>query len=831
MLNKMLNPSSLMEKSTLSKGVKKSQEKSGERETDIVNYNQDLIPIRDIIGNVVFMEDGTILSILEILPLNFAEKSNFEKDLIADRFSNAFKQFPPNGHIKVMNSKTDLSPFIRHVISATKNEKDPKVRQRIDDYIEHTRKLQKNNAIRKRFFFIFEYEGDSRGNKSNIYENVMDEMIQSQFAVMEAYRSIGNIVISFQNDAVALADLLYQYFNPKSSIEQDFDYRREKVNQALAYCRANGSLLQYAPYADYVAGRGLIFEDDYSYSDGVFSTWYVLKDTSHPKICNVGWLDIVLRYLSEGDIDIFYKQKNEALNSYLTDRVDVVSSAISELLPSTSNKQDSCVGRAANARYIKNAIDANEEELYDVCIIFTLRADSLKLLRAQQKRFLKKMKGFHLSFEDCYKRTPAFYKSTLPFSFVDKTIFNANKRNYLTSSLAALYCFTAYESFDPEGTVLGLNNKTGTLSAINNFGKRYVNPHISIVGTSGAGKTYLEQLMGSRKRLSGEQVMFILPVKGHEYRAAVESLGGTYISLRPGGIHRINICEIRPEVYAGEDEEDQPSLMSKKVVSLITWIMLQLKDKVLTDEETGDLSECLVSMYRDFGITYDNDSIWTDKDKKSLKVMPIISDIYERIEKLPSLVRIKSVLKRFVIGECSNMNGQTNVSLDNKMLAFDVNENYCGEGLLASFMYIAFDVCLSIAKRDDTEYCSLILDEIWKMLIIEHCAKQIFEAIKILRSYRTSVITATQDIEDCTNNPYGRSILTLSAIKIFLKCEETEIKQLGDIVELSETNKKLMQMMDPGNGFICANGDYEFIKFCASPLEHPLYDKKKRGIA
>lgn len=831
MLKEMLNPSSLTAKLAPSEKVKKLQKSSGEKKTDIVNYNQDLIPIRDIIGNVVFMEDGTILSILEILPLNFAEKSNFEKDLIADRFSDSFKQFPKNGHIKVMNSKTDLTPFIRHVITCTKNEKDPKVLQRIDDYIENTRKLQKNNAIRKRFFFIFEYEGDSRGNKSDIFENVMEEMLQSQLAVIDAFRSIGNIVISFQNDAVALADLLYQYFNPKSSIEQDFDYRQEKVNQALMYCRANGQDLEYAPYADYVAGRGLVFEDDYVYSDGVYSTWYVLKDTSHPKVCYVGWLDIVLRHLSDGDIDIFYKQKNESLNSYLTDRVDVVSSALSLLMPTTSNKQETCIGRAANARYIKNAIDANEEELYDVCIIFTLRADSLKLLRSQQRRFLKKMRSFHLSFEDCYKRTPAFYKSTLPFTFVDKTIFNANKRNYLTSSLAALYCFTAYESFDPLGVVLGLNNKTGTLSAINNFGKRYVNPHISIVGTSGAGKTYLEQLIGSRKRLSGEQIMFILPVKGHEYRAAVESLGGTYISLRPGGIHRINICEIRPEVYAGEDEEEQPSLMSKKVVSLITWIQLQLRDKTLTDAETGDLSECLVSMYKAFGISYDNESIWADRDKKELKTMPIISDIYERIKKLPSLSRIESVLKRFVTGECSNMNGQTNVPLNNKMLAFDVNENYCGEGLLASFMYIAFDVCMSIAKRDDTEYCSLILDEIWKMLIVEHCAKQIFEAIKILRSYRTSVITATQDIEDCTNNPYGRSIITLSAIKIFLKCEETEIRQLGNIVELSETNKKIMQVMEPGNGFVCANGDYEFIKFCASPLEHSLYDKKKKKTA
>lgn len=816
----------------------KSSTSSGNKKTN--NYVQALIPIRDIIGNICFMEDGSVISILEIIPINFVEKNNMDKDAIADLFGLSFKQFPKSGHIKVMNTRANLNPFIRNVISAMSKEEDPRIRQRVDDYIQHAKRLQKTNSIRKRFFFIYEYEGDENGKKSEDFNEIMDQMQQTDMSICLAFKNIGNVVIPL-HDTLSIADLLYQYFNPKSSETDSFSHRQQKVHEAVNYCRNKNADVTMASYADYVAGRGIKFGDNYVYTDGVYSTYFVLKDISHPTNCYVGWLDRITDKLPNGDMDIFYKQRNSDLNSYLFDRVNIISGGLSLNQRGNPDKQEELLGKAANAKYIKDCIDQNGEDLYDVCIILTLRAFTYKQLMAEKNLFIKAMKIYQFSFEDCFKRSQCFYLSTLPFAYVDSIIFNANKRNYTNSSLSSLYCFTTYETFDPTGYVMGINNKNGTLMALNNFSSRYVNPHIFIAGTSGAGKTYTELMLSSRMRMTGIRTMFILPLKGHEYKDTIESLGGSFISLRPGGDARINICEIRPEAdcdYNKLDEEslmalrEKPSLLSRKIVFLTAWIQSLLKNGELTDEESGEFDVCLVKVYRKFGITTDNESIWADDKHTRLKTMPILGDIYAEVKNIPVLSRLASVLRRWVEGNCSNMNGQTNVDLKNKTIAFDVNEDFIGKDLLPAFMLIAFDVCTSIAKRDELERCAIVLDEMWKMLVIKACAELIFEMIKILRGYGTSLISATQDIEDCTRNEYGRSIITLSAIKIFLKCEEAEIKALGDAVTLSAENKRRLMKVEKGNGFICSNADSEFIHFIASELEDEIYttDVEKKKI-
>lgn len=830
MPQKTQNRSSLMEKLQQSKKTTQRAFSKSSSGNDI--YNQSFIPIRDIVGNVCFLNDGTILSILEILPINFVEKSNAEKDNIADLFGMSFKQFPKNGHIKVMNSRANLNPFIRNVISAMSNETDPRIRQRVDDYIQHTKQIQKSNSVRKRFFFIYEYEGDEKGKKSDVYEEIMDQMAQSQISIINAFKEMGNIAIPLEYDSIGLAEVLFQYFNPKSSETDSFQHRQQKVNTAVEYCKENGTGVTMASYADYVAGRGISFHNNYVFSDGVFTTYLVLKDISHPKESYAGWLDRILDELPNGDMDIFYKQQNSNLNSFLFDRVNVISSALSLGLAGNEEKQSELVGKAANAKYIKSCIDKDGEDLYEVCIILTLRANSYKQLMGAKNMFLKKMKTYQFSFEDCYKRTQCFYKSTLPFSYVDDIIFESNKRNYTNSSLSTLYCFTTYESFDPTGYVMGINVNNGTLNAFNNFSSRYINPHIFILGSTGAGKTYTELMLSSRMRMMGIRTMFILPLKGHEYRPTIESLGGSFISLRPGGKACINICEIRPEAGCNLDAldpesikrlEEMPSVLAKKIVSLTTWFQLLLRDGELTDEESGELDICLTRVYKRFGITSNNNSIWADAGHRKLKNMPILSDVYEEIKDNPSLKRITSVLKIWVEGNCSNMNGQTNVDLQNKTLAFDVNEDLIGKKLLPAFMYIAFDICQSIAKSNDLERCVLNLDETWKMLVIKACAEQIYENIKILRGYGTCVVSATQDIEDCTHNEYGKSLITLSAIKIFLYLDDSEIKTLGELFTLSERNRQRLQKHKRGYGFICANTEQEYIYFYASELEDELY--------
>lgn len=805
------------------------------------NFTQSFIEIEDIVNGLIFMKDGSIIRILELLPINYFEKRPSQKDYIADSFGRCFKQLPEKGHLKVMNTVTDLGPFIRAIREATKKETDEGFLHRIEDYIEHTKKLQKSTSIRKRFFFIYQYEGNEEKKRSDNWEDIYFSMLQTQYSIIDAFRATENLVIDTGYDSAAIAEILYAYFNPKSIETEGFEKRREKVMEASGYLQNQSQEDVTPPVADYVAPRGIrMGKWDYMIMDGVYHSFFALTDTSYPNKTMAGWTNIIMNELPDCDLDIYYKQLPRDSSLYFLDRTNVISLGLSSNV--NASKQGQLVGTANNAKYIRNCMTEGDEDLYEVMMMVTLRANSYKELVFKRSAFIKTMKSKSFYFEPCYLNTQEYFKMAMPLYYVNPTIFSANKRNMTNSSLATLYCLTSYEMFDPRGYCMGINHKYNTLFSFNNFNKGFVpNPHIFLAGMSGIGKTFTELMLTSRMRMTGKRTMFILPLKGHEYKKNVESLGGEFISLRPGGKACINIMEIRPEGAVNEDDMDAedredigPSLLAKKITTLITWVRMNMDDDKLTVDEVGELNVCLTKIYNNYGITEDNNSIWADAAHTQLKPMPIIEDIYNATLKNEKLSRLASIINPWVNGNCSNMNGQTNVDLSNVVLAFDVNEDYIGEEMLPPFMFLAFSTAYELATIDPTEECVLALDEVWKLLAIPACAKQIFKMIKILRAYSTSVITATQDIEDCLNNEYGRSILTLSAMKIFLRVNQEELNALEKSLPLSTSEKELLLKLPIGYGFVSFNADRILVHFEASDMEFDLYDtshSKKKSPA
>lgn len=826
-------------------GQKKTSKNLSESKTEEY-FAQDLIPIEEIQAGMIFMKDGSVVKILEIIPINYYEKDSIDRDRIADGFGSSFKVFPNNGHIKMMNTKTDLSDFERHIREATKNDTDPSFLERVEDYIENSRSLQKDNSIKKRFFFIFSYEGDENGKKSDDINEIYSSMMQAQAEIANSFRALGHVVIQTSTENLPLVNILYDYFNPKSKDESPLSDRIEHLKKASAEIASATGQRAIPSSVDYVAPRGIrMGRWNYMVMDGVYHMFFCLTDTSYPYNTYAGWLNLIQNQMPDCDIDIYYRKNQMPVTGFVLDRYSILNRGLAHSASGNREKQMKLVGKSSNASYIKQLLEDCDEELYDVCTIVTIRANSYKELRYKRNTFIKNMKRQSFYFEESFMQTQELFKMVMPLNYVNEETFKSCKRNMTNSSLASLYLFSSFEMFDEDGDLMGLTAKSPyTMFSINNFNtKKYPNPHYSLIGTTGAGKTYTECMLSSRMRMRGIKTMFILPIKGHEYKDAITSMGGSFISLRPGGKACLNIMELRPEgnIRTSEIEdadiqkelEQRPSIVAKQTVNVITWVRMLMGDDRLTVEEVSELDTCIRNVYTQFGFTDDNDSIWADKEKRTRKTMPIIGDLYEEIKKNPKIQRIMSVLKPWVYGNCANMNAQTNVDIENNTIAFDINEDYIGEDLLPAFMLIAYLVCYDIAKADEYEMCAIFLDEIWKMLALPACAKQIYKMIKILRGYGTCLVAATQDIEDCMKNEWGRTIMTNSAIKIFLRVTKEEIKFLGDSIDLSPENKNLIQQLPQGTGFVCFNSERILVNFKSSLLEGELYTtdiNKKREI-
>lgn len=794
-----------------------------------IKYSQDFIDVAEIANGLILCNDGSIVKILELVPINYSEKKDYEKDAIADIFGYSFKSFPKNGQIKIMDSKANLDSFIQKIKEASKRETNPLYKERLNDYIENTIKLQKYNATRKRFFFIFSYEGDASGKKSEVFEEIYTEMSMQTSLIYNAFSQIGNLVINADDDDFYQAEILYSFFNPKSFEKEGLNRRIDAVsNYKKKHFPLDTNL--FAPTVDYLAPRGISFKKyDSVLMDGIYHTYLALRDSSFPLRCNAEWVRTFINLSSDCDIDIHFRRLDSTYYSVVTERTSVILSGVAIRQTGDDKKQNESLEIASNAQYINDLMTKNDEDLYEVSLMITLRADSFKELQVKRALFIKQAKSYSFYFDECFLLTKEYLKMAMPLNKYVPEVFNQNRRNMTNSSLSSLYCITAYEMFNPNGYCMGLCSNSSLFSFDPFDTKLFPNPHIFLAGTTGAGKSYTENMLSSRMRLSGVRTIYLLPLKGYEYRDAVISLGGSFIPLVPGGKACINIMEIREEANAKDivlyDDDDDSglvsSLLAKKITSILSFISLLIGENIPYDVE-GLLNVALTNVYSKFGITNDNKSIYLDDG--SIKKMPILEDLYNEIKDDGKLARITDALKAWVKGNCSNMNGETNVNLDNLTIAFDIDEDKIGEKLLPAFMYIAFDMANSLAKRDLNEKCAIIFDEVWKLLLVPSCASQVFKAIKILRAFNCSCISATQDIEDCTDNAYGRSIITLSAIQIFLKCQKKELEQLERAVDFSEDDKLTLMSMHTGEGYICFNTERIKVNFLSSLLEEALYN-------
>ena len=815
-------------------------QKAREESSQLSEYKdaQSLIEIDDIIDGLIFTSDGRIVSILEILPINYYEKEDATKDRIATNFGFAFKQLPDDGQFKVMYINTNLDQFERRIRLEMKDETNPRLKERVDDYIEHVRFMQKKNSMCRRFFFISEYQGDDNKRVTNEYQEIYAMMMQNVRDTIIAFSEMGNAVVNLCDDSKDVCEILYQYFNPKTAQSESLSQRIDKVISSASHFNQTPTL------RDFIAPRGIQFGKwDYVAYDGYCHNYLVLRENAYPTEVVAGWLNNIISSMDNGDLDIYYHKANSSFNDFLIDRVDVLSQSISyRHNDSEVDKQQELSFKSQNARHLKECIK-NGEDYYEVCIIVTLRANTARELNIKTTSFIRKMKTSGYLFDKCTLNVVNFFKMAVPIHKVDNGIFKSHRRNFTNSSLSTLYCFSSYELFDRNGLCLGCLNNNGTLFAIDPFSKIYPNPHIFIAGTTGAGKSYTEHNILSRMRMLGVRTMCILPLKGHEYEDNINSLGGSYIKIGPGEKNCINICEIRPsdkinpasytdDSDMSEELKHVSSFLSQKTTLLVNWARMLLDDKdSLSREEAGELNAAFTKVYNRFGITDDNMSVFDENGV--IKKMPIIGDLYEEIRTIPMLSRVASAMKPWVWGNCQNMNGPTNIDLTNKVMAFDVNEEIIGEELLPAFMLICFDICYGIAQRDLAEKCCIVLDETWKFLMIPECAKYIFKMIKILRAYNTCLITATQDIEDCMQFPYGRVLLTLSATIIYLRMNKKEIEAIERTVSFSEQNKETLKVLPSGIGFYSANEDRVLVNFELSDLELEIYEpnpKKKAEL-
>lgn len=825
--------------------AQKKPTKSRKRRSKTSEFVQDFLPVREIRNGIIETTDDRYVKIIEILPINFLLRSSEEQYNIISSFATWLKISPMKLQFKSVSRKADSDKHVAMVCEELSREANPQCRQLGEEYLRLIKDVGNKEALSRRFFLIFQYEPPAGKRSSG--ESYADIYGMIQTAVQNAktyFMQCGNAVVQPEDEDAFTAEVLYMFFNRSSCVNEPFQSRVERV--IVDTMQAKGKIigLDAVPYirpANFIAPRGIDFSHyNFVVMDGMYYSVMHIRRNGFPHTVRGGWMSSLINAGEGVDIDVHLRRENRGKTlDKVAQRIRLNRTKLRGM-QDTSTDYEELTGSIQSGYYIKSGIANNNEDLFYMSVLITISARTYEELLWRRGQMTDLLKSMDMYINECNFRQEAALRSVMPFLCIDPNIEKKAQRNILTSGAASTYMFTSFEMSDDSGVLLGINRHNNSLCVVDLFNTRVnKNANVTLLGTSGAGKTFTMQLLALRMRMRGIQCYILAPLKGHEFKRACAAVGGTYIKISPGSTNCINVMEIRrtlsPEMELIDemDYNSEDSLLSRKIQQLLIFFSLLIPD--MSNEEEQMLDEALVRTYRQFGITHDNDSLYADKAHTRYKRMPILGDLHKLLEANPLTQRLAIIVSRFVTGSAQSFNQQTNVNLENKYVVIDISE--LKGKLLPVGMFIGLDYIWDQVKSDRTKRKAIYIDEIWQLIGAssnrqagEFCQ----EIFKIARGYGAAAIAVSQDLSDffsLEDGKYGRAIINNSKTKIILNLEPDEAEYVRETLKLTRTEIRSITQFERGEALISSNNNKVPVLVRASKVEQQLITTDRAELA
>lgn len=790
-------------------------------------------PIKDILDGIVITKDGKFVQIMEFAPINYALLPKGEQIAIADTFGAIVRMFPKEFHIKVLSRKASVEMHIRNLRNCIAHESNPQCRRLQEQSIEQIQ-ADAFSGVSRRFFISFPYESPG-GLRRPTWDDIRNDLHlkAQQIASYLGAEPCNNELLSPIGSTEHTMNILYDCMCRTESEFKPFDEKlADIICQHIVEHGFKDDGEKQIPPNDFLCPKR-IDRHGFSYIvvDGKYYCFGYIHRNSYEMHQSAGWLARLVN-LGEGiDLDIWVQQKNPKEEKTKLVYAMQISQSEAANKSTTSGDFDTLSSKIDSEQYLRMGLSKNHKLFY-FSIMVTVVADSLNELKAKYKLVSENLYTNSFSLNPLHFNQDLAFKSSLPLCQPEHQVTRFAKRNILSCDFGAAYPFTSYEINDPNGVMIGRNASNNSPLFLDFFNRfLYTNGNGVILGSAGAGKTYLLLCLASRLRQYQTQTIIITPYKGHEYGPLCEAIGGTFISLAPGSEQNINVMEIRRYDTSNNAALDgaaasNSSILIAKTAQLHTLFSLLMPD--MSHEEKQILDDAFIQTYKRFGITRANKSLEDPKRPGYYKPMPTLGDLDTTLAGNKAAAKLRTVIARFVSGTCKNFNGPTNVNLANPFVVIDVSS--MPTELMPVAIFIATDFVYDTIRADRLRQKAIIMDELSRMIGIagsSAAAEFVLTLYKTVRAYNTIVLSATQDINDFFSlheGWYGKGILANSQIKVVLKQEPTEADKLADELHLSDYEKQKLPYYSRGQGLLIAKRNHAEIRVVASPYEHMLFN-------
>ena len=492
-----------------------------------------------------------------------------------------------------------------------------------------------------------------------------------------------------------------------------------------------------------------------------------------------------------------------------------------------------------NYKLLIEQISANDEKIKEVSIVMAVTGS-----KKQREETIKEIKR-NAEIYQIKVDVPKLRQMELWQSY---DLSNRNVKDYPmfvpTLTFASSFPFSEIYHNDSNGWLIGEDAGYGLPAFFDPFylNNERTSHNISIVGSTGCGKSYLMKLLVCNEFARGTKI-FLFDIE-NEYQKFVERNNGEYIDLSSKSL--INPLQVRFVQTNDEDDENTHNILSKHLGFLETFFTTVFQN--ITEKELVVLLDIVEKFYKTFGIT--KNTTLEQFERFNPRDYPIFSELYDYLieykkkvtnkEESRILVNIEVLLKRLIIGQDANLfNGYTTIDLSNDLIAFNLQELMFNSSRrlintqMINLLTFLNNEIVSNKKINDTKEDKkrglIVVDEFHSFIDEENptLLKYFASLTRKLRKYSYGMVLGTQSIQDLV----GTAQILRNATAIFNNCQyqftgmlkDDDLQALEKIYannKLTETQKAFLTRCNQGQFLInITNKQRLRINVYATPLE------------
>jgi len=754
---------------------------------DSVGSTEGLSDIKEIKNNIIFLKDGSMRKVVMVAGINLDFKSEEEHNSIISSFQSLLNSLDFAVQFNMHSRKLDIEKYLNNLQKKAKTEERPLIQGLFFEYIKFIEQFVTKHAVMEKQFFVTIPFNTSITSVTDNKKTKEKEKATNMFIgnsaqyieklnfrteqVIQGLRGAGLRAVILNNEE--LKELCVNFYNPQTNEERNLFQNSAFVPKVV---KINPNYLKI--------------------NNKFVKTFFILN---YPRYLASGWLNPIINLTELMDIAIHITpiDTNIALKN-LTRKSALLNAAISEKIEKGLVRDPILETALMDTEALRDTLQQTREKLFSISLYGAIYADSLEELRKLEYKIIS-------TFERCLVtvKVPMFeqvklWRSVAPLA---QNLINVTFAMN-TNPSSTFFPFISSDLTSDEGIMYGLNLHNNSLVIFDRFNLE--NHNSVIFARSGSGKSYAAKLELLRSIMNGIDVIIIDPE--NEYQSLSDAVGGETFKISLTSKYSINPFDI-PVVPEGENESE---VLQSHIASLTGLIRLMVG--AMTPAEEGVLDRSINEAYALRDIVPGRNFTGTEP--------PLLEDLENILLNMDGGKDLAHRLYRFTKGSYAGLiNRQTSVNIKNRVIVFSIRD--LEEELRPIIMYIVLNYVWNIV-RSKLKRRILVVDEAWLMMKYPDSASFLFSLVRRARKYYLGITTITQDVEDFLSSPYGRPVITNSALQFLLKQSPATIETVAKAFSLTDVEKNYLLDVGVGQGLVIIGQKHAGIQIASSYFEHQI---------